>query len=144
MNQNRIKGHCKCGKFEWNPSGLPFRRDDSGRLVDYWQDAEFGAFHARIGIGYCHRCGYHLGDDGVARRTVVLPEEPIKVWLSRIAQRYLEPSPIREIELFFTEPYPYSHLPGRSALHPQELNHELDYGEKRCCLLIPEQDGEDE
>ena len=31
---------------------------------------------------YCTCCGYHLGDDGIARQTVVAPEKPIELWFA--------------------------------------------------------------
>ena len=70
---NAIEGKCGCGKCGWDagaggwgcyhPEGAFAEKNDS--WVDYIVEE-----------GYCPQCGCALGDDGIARWTVVVPEEP--------------------------------------------------------------------
>jgi len=70
--QNQIEGECKCGVFDYY--------DDLGRWVG-----------SLPGADYCPHCGYHLGSDGIARRTVVLPEEPVVVFRPPDGDEYYTP-----------------------------------------------------
>ena len=64
--ENRIEGKCGCG-------GCNYRcfPDES---YWYWHAPGEGAVSSPK---YCPNCGYRLADDGFARRTVVVPEDPI-------------------------------------------------------------------
>jgi len=50
-------------------------------IGNWWREYEDGELGRNIGRqGYCNECGSQLGWDGIARPTVVLPEEPIEMW----------------------------------------------------------------
>ena len=56
MNENQIDNHCRCGERYWDG--------------ERWR--ELGG--TNYAFQHCPHCGYDLGDDGVARRTVVVEE----------------------------------------------------------------------
>jgi len=66
MNQNQIEGKCRCVAHVW------------ASVSGYWMGGPLCEGYM-IRKGYCPHCGYHLGPDGWARRTAVVPEEPWQV-----------------------------------------------------------------
>jgi len=64
MNQNQIEKQCKCGAWEYGYKGSA----PCAMWHCDWQNRT-------MADGYCHVCGWYLDDKGIARRTVVVPEE---------------------------------------------------------------------
>jgi len=124
---NQIEHVCKCGDCEW----------DGHR----WRTAG-GTYYAS---DYCPDCGYHLGDDGIARRTVVVPEEPVEAWLAAAFDD-------RTVLPFMGEPHAGTEFDserqfwvGRHYLLRKRGEIDIEPGEKRRYYLIPvPQEGEDE
>ncbi len=68
---DKIKGKCTCGNCHWR---------HGGGFWECWPASGVCGTACKdfcIEEGYCATCGYHLAPNGFARRTVVVPEDPI-------------------------------------------------------------------
>lgn len=77
---NAIEGKCKCGRYGFCEAGkLGYVW---GFYFEHRGETQFCASPNRIQC--CNVCRYAFGDDGIARRTMVVPEEPMKVWICEV------------------------------------------------------------
>lgn len=74
---NQIENRCGCG------------RCFMGRRNKRWYQGGDDEFLGDLADKFCPHCGYRLGDDGIARRTVVVPEKLYEITLGGISRFFI-------------------------------------------------------
>ena len=79
--KNAIEGKCACSE-QRNTTPIPcVWTGEEWYIYLPWMATSFS-----VPEGYCWKCGCALGEGGIAYPTMVLPEEPIEVWLATDAR----------------------------------------------------------